>query len=581
MDKERKPTAKALWKSCENQNFQNKIQEKLKDALQQKSILDMTGVVFSNEAMFENATFPAVLFYRTSFGHAKFRKATFNDTAMFYRVTFDGIAEFQEAAFNGTADFQDSMFSKPVDFQRATFSNHADFKKATFNERVVFYRTIFNGISDFQKAKFNSSTSFSKTTFRKGCGFEKTIFALSVEFQNATFTLGVAFRGATFKYADFKGTRFSKNTEFREATFSELADFSEVTFCGITDFRMTIFCGTALFRETTFTHPVFHKARFGYAVFHDATLNGDSDFRETSFTKKTSFRGATFGGNVDFQEATLENLEFQGATVKGNAIFHRAAFRGTVMFQKATFQGNADFQAYGQSVTVQEARANLFFDVFFTNAFFGGEVSFENRQFCKCASFKGCTFAKAPVFHGCRLHQGTTFPPRENFHDVTSDHAAQAYRTLKLATGQFGARHEEARFYALEQESLRALPATPRSQKLMSWMYKLTADYGENFLKPFLWLTRTTAVFWLFYVTLLSTSTGAVSHSMECLQFTIEQLVRPFSVWVPNGGMTLKIPFEANFQLILILQIAATFQSIASLSFITLAILAIRRRFKL
>ena len=217
----------------------------------------------------------------------------------------------------------------------------------------------------------------------------------------------------------------------------------------------------------------------------------------------------------------------------------------------------------------------------FTNAAFGRDVSFENRQFLKSASFEGCIFTKAPVFHGCALHEGTTFPSREKFKDVTSTHAAKAYRTLKLAMEQVRARREEGMFYALEQYSRRCQPDTPPSEKLVSHLYGWTADYGEKFLRPLGWLAGTTLVSFSIYTGIVYFPTGALSHLRECFEFTIEQLVRPFSVWLPSGGTVLKEPFGANPDLMLILQFFATLQTLVSLSLITLFILALRRRFKL
>lgn len=62
----------------------------------------------------------------------------------------------------------------------------------------------------------------------------------------------------------------------------------------------------------------------------------------------------------------------------------------------------------------------------------------------------------------------------------------------------------------------------------------------------------------------------------------MEQLVRPFSAWLPNGVLFLKEqPFGSNVGIVVLLQIMALFQSIINLSLLTLFLLALRRRFKL
>ena len=47
------------------------------------------------------------------------------------------------------------------------------------------------------------------------------------------------------------------------------------------------------------------------------------------------------------------------------------------------------------------------------------------------------------------------------FEDTQSNHAARAYRTLKLAMGDVRARNEEAMFYALEQDALQSRRLAP------------------------------------------------------------------------------------------------------------------------
>jgi len=146
---------------------------------------------------------------------------------------------------------------------------------------------------------------------------------------------------------------------------------------------------------------------------------------------------------------------------------------------------------------------------------------------------------------------------------------------------QIRARQEEAMFYGLEQESLRSKENTPMSVKLLSYTYQVTSNYGQSFLRPLAWLGATTLGFFLIYSVFSYFTTNQLWHFLESFQFTIEQLVRPFSAWLPNGGMSMKSLLGFNVLGVLGLQILGTIQGIISLSLMTLFILAVRRRFKL
>lgn len=200
-----------------------------------------------------------------------------------------------------------------------------------------------------------------------------------------------------------------------------------------------------------------------------------------------SFYRAIFGGDAGFGKATFS----------GDARFGQATFSEGAGFEKAIFGGDAWFGSSGDIQGEEKLKANVFHYADFTAASFASDVSFMNRRFLRPAVFSECTFETAPKFHGCTLHQGSVFPPRGNFKDVTSKGGAQAYRTLKLAMEQVRARREEGMFYALEQESRRHQPDTPLSEKLVSYLYQWTANFGESFLRPLGCLLLITVGFFL------------------------------------------------------------------------------------
>jgi hypothetical protein len=207
---------------------------------------------------------------------------------------------------------------------------------------------------------------------------------------------------------------------------------------------------------------------------------------------------------------------------------------------------------------------------------FDNSVSFNNRGFLQTAVFKGCTFTKAPEFHNCALHQDTDFDGAK-FLDKSPD-AARAYRTLKLAMENLRARQEEAMFYALEQRSRRAMKTTPMSVKAASWLYEKTASYGESYIRPLLGVVLTAVFFSLVYGViaffLSSPSLTLYESSRFALHFALDQLLRPFRPMNFN-------PQTLPAGITMVMRLAATLQSVTSLSFLALFLLALRRRFKM
>lgn len=286
--------------------------------------------------------------------------------------------------------------------------------------------------------------------------------------------------------------------------------------------------------------------------FHEAVFNDKADFFNAVFNDSANFKRAIFNGEINFI----------GAEFKSGAEFTMAAFNGWTEFTKATFEGLADFR--GRAIDGPGPR-NIFHCVSFEGTTFKEGTMFSNRRFLDWTSFEGATFHVAPEFHNAELHQDTNFAGTD-FQDTASGHAARAYRTLKLAMGNVRARDEEAMFYAKEQKSLRHRDDTPKSVQFLSALYEITADYGRNVWLPLAWLGGITVIFWIIYLT-----SGLFPAPETALDFTVTQIVRPFSVWAANYKGAIPTSWK----------LFASLQSVLSLGLVTLFILAVRRRFRL
>ena len=408
-------------------------------------------------------------------------------------------------------------FCDILDLTGVVFPGKVTFAKEVFHQ-VLFYSATFCEDVDFHESRFSRPVVFSSATFMGSANFFQVSFEQKVWFQKA---------------------KFRGNAKFENSTFNQDAFFYEIEFRGV-DFSRSTFIQNAKFDESRFQ---------GGAAFFIAKFQGVSSFKKVIFNEYANFEFAVFGNGT--------------------------SFRGT------TFKKSTTFNSPGNIRIKENLNVNMFPLADFEGAFFGADVSFVNRSFPQPARFLACIFSKAPEFHGCQIHQGSLFPPRENFHDVLSDGAAHAYRTLKLAMEQNRSRYEEAMFYALEQESFRMQKAGPWHDRCVSLFYKWTTDYGQSYFLPAIWLVVLLVFSFFVYTWLISIPTGAwFSHTQECAEFTIEQLVRPFSVFLPRGGMSIKEHFGENVYIMNRFKVMAFIESLFSIILITLFVVAIRRRFR-
>ncbi|RMH31466.1 MAG: pentapeptide repeat-containing protein [Nitrospirae bacterium] len=466
------------------------------------------------------------------------------------------VPEYRLIEYNGLTW---CSFHCPVDAQFELTQDDLRFVHEEIHQRIQECLEK-NEILDLSGVVFRQRMDFSRLTF------PATLF-------NATqFLDGVDFTGAVFGgVVIFDGCQFQKSLSFERCDFRGVISFNSAAFQGAANFRETIFRKLACFdhvyfrNSTDFTGARFQgEASFRFSDVRSQSIQDNIVFERVQFLRKAVITGRQFHGDALFDSAQF----------LGPADFRNTCFKQACQFRNVVFKDQALFHCPEHNAYSIMGQAD------FSGTVFYSDVKFINRYFAQTAKFDNCTFHKAPEFHGSSIHQGTTFPPRKHFLDTSSPHARAAYRTLKLAMEQHRARQEEAMFFALEQESLRKQQDTPRSIRWMSWLYKIGADYGESFVRPLGWIACVNAVFWAFYVLTVSWSVGEWPYQ-DSFRFAMEQLVRPFSAWVPGGGMALRNYFVDGSSGFLLIQFAATFQALVNLGLLALFILAVRRRFKL
>lgn len=347
----------------------------------------------------------------------------------------------------------------------------------------------------------------------------------------------------------------AERKEFIERSI-ERARISE----GYTDFSGIVFPTDFLLQDQEVRGDVW----FISCTFEKGAIFDRSRFCRMHFIACNFLKGARFHNTLIEQAISFDKVNFGGSGFFDDADL-RGAFIciGTIFKEKAYFRSSFD-------------NKKSFDWVSFSHSEFRSFVTFENRVFKRQTDFSHCKFHSAPEFHGCMMHQDTNFDST-NFLDTSSDHAARAYRTLKLAMENVRARQEEADFFALEQKSLRGHNNIQIMIKVTSWLYEIFSDYGRNVFRPGLVLIASWLYFFALYAGVLRSAGDKEGLLGKSITLAVKQVVRPFWIWFEANE---KIS-DATLTSVYLIKFFATIQSILSIVLIALFLLALRRQFKM
>lgn len=334
--------------------------------------------------------------------------------------------------------------------------------------------------------------------------------------------------------------------------------------------------GVVFPRYYNFTVWAKHRARFG--PFEDGT-SGNADFLIPNIFADHAY----FAGGVDFSDLTFSgNVSFTNTIFKLNANFAGTTFGGSyTSFIGAKFCSGVNFSALQNTPPFRR--------IDFRRCNFAGDypyevivdnppiISFNNRRFVDETYFDRAIFNVAPKFYGVSFHQGCNISAAD-FKQSRLPDAPFAYRALKQAMEERHDWNSMAKFHALEERSLRYQSGTPWHVKLVSLAYDIASEYGQNLLRPLAGLGGVFYFSFLLYcgVLVCAGEKGNVDVLVEVLKFDLMQMVKPFhaivSDWQINGfGPWVRFFFG----------IIATLQTLATAGFVTLFILAVRRRFRM
>ena len=137
----------------------------------------------------------------------------------------------------------------------------------------------------------------------------------------------------------------------------------------------------------------FSNEQFGsHAVFDEFIFPAGSKFQRCRFNRGASFRECIFRGEVDFNHAQADDLNFEHAKFHDSANFDHLTCNEICSFEKAIFYKNAKFDS------IQFLKGSNF-----KNVEFKQEASFQQTRIQSEALFELCKFLDRTDFSGAQL----------------------------------------------------------------------------------------------------------------------------------------------------------------------------------
>ncbi len=384
-------------------------------------------------------------------------------------------------------DFTRFVFPKDYDFPWPELREGAGFELRTqeFRKNAYFGRARFLGMADFIDTRFFGSADFSGVKFLGVANFVGAQFSGCASFDRAkvrstaNFSLGRFHKKASFQAATFDGA-----VDIVKTQLDDVATFADAKFGGEADFKGTQFTGEADFRATQFD---------GGANFMEAQFSGRVIFSRAQFDVKAGFFGAEFSGDAYFVSACFDSeVDFRKARVVGDTDFVRTEFRRETQFSECRIEKSAYVRFDNKDGE----------DAMFQSTTFFTEMRLEEGA--------KLLFRKVSL-EQCRL-QGTDWRkvrfvdvewPAKNGRQAVADElteetpdwelVADVHRDIQENCLRSNRYNEATGFFVAEQQIRWRL--NPRwSYRWPSLLYRIVSRYGQNYVRPLLWMCLTLGV---------------------------------------------------------------------------------------
>lgn len=372
-------------------------------------------------------------------------------------------------------------------------------KLASFEQPVSFDRgQTFSTIANFDGALFRQGCSLEGVCFEKGLRAAKAVFFGELNCDDIVVTDGVSFNRALVLGA----------ARFCRAIMGGTIDFSSVCFRSSAQFIGAKFKQAAVFARACFCSS---------AYFTGAKFENDARFSRSTFINRAEFTRANFSQTADFSGCQFGRLAaFEGAEVQPNTTFDSAEFLVIA-------------RAIGWSWVIGLFLLLIWVFAMLMTLQWGSEAAFWSSV------FSGILLQSAWLYHGgtivCRS-------------DIFLERFARAFRHLNTLAQRFNNRKDAARFLRQELRAVRLRAVTNPIERLLSWLYDLSAEYGDSFARPAAFLVASILGFALCFASFEDHSqrisdVAAVRPRMEAaqadliasLQFSLRNVFAPFNVW--------------------------------------------------
>lgn len=520
-------------------------------------------------------------------------------------------------------------------------------------------------LNDFQGARFEGGLELRNSRIRAELAEFPTDIetGIGIEMQSVTFQGGLQISPANgVRRIKLIGSTIVKDLAFRSGGVLPSFELSGsgASVNGLIDGTNATFSDFVIHAQSINSVELSAAVFRGQVSFAGTNVRQDANFYDACFQRQgetagrpaiLDFSSITVGGNINFDRAQF----LDSSPIKFfNAQFHRATFRGATFGGPLDFRltaqrfGPVDFSADGIRATFFERGVDFscgngappFDKVAFKGAVFRGDVSFVNRKFGDTAEFDRATFEQVPKFYGSVWHPDTSFRAvqigwarglKSNWFQRTmlgrsiakifkrseilriiaedDDYLGRSERALREMAKEaerIHARTQAAMFHKSELKArhMRSIdPDVSRSEAWMGRAYELLSDYGDSIARPPTALLVVFAMWTVFYFFLsgaypdnflpaASISLAATFKPWAALDSSIARAAAEWDGHCQNMALALRNGFRVvqndyclAVQLThsrgLLFQTMVMIQSISSIVLIFLFLLAVRRKFQL
>lgn len=357
------------------------------------------------------------------------------------------------------------------------------------------------------------------------------------------------------------------------------------------------------------------------ADFYRVSLS-TCDMVRSTLVPEAVLKSASLGlqlSDVDLRSFNLEGCELIGdivankvveigdltvreCTASGSILMEEVRFSGPIVLSGGetpnTFSGVVDISCStnGENRWIKAAD--------FRRSVFEQGLNLTNRKFDGTLNFTGAVFHGPLLMHGTEIHQDTRFS-RTKFdwsswvRQMKSDEKKDAYadlsssfRTLRQAMEANHAHSEVANFHTLQLRTRNHLihGAADIFERVVGNFYHLIGNYGTSFVRPLVGLFALWLATILFYILAL----GDRARISDIADAAMSTTLRPFLTFSPiygrdAGSLEDSVCLSNGFEIIRYLgtryefafAFASLLQSVLSLAFLFLFLLAIRRKYQL